>query len=104
MVPFVILMYWLYYRGGRSVLVAILFHVTANFGSELLLTHPDTRVIQTGLLLVVCAVVILADRQLQLSQGWKSPDSPGRLTAAGGGLPDLRGGRLKSRPAGRAAG
>ena len=33
-------MNWLYYRGGRSVLLAIVFHLAANFGNELFQTDP----------------------------------------------------------------
>jgi membrane protease YdiL (CAAX protease family) len=67
LVPFVILMNWLYYRAGRSVLVAIVFHLTANFGNELFLTHPDTKVIQTGLLLALSVAVVWHDRDLFLT-------------------------------------
>ncbi|MEV0291485.1 CPBP family intramembrane glutamic endopeptidase [Kribbella sp. NPDC050820] len=67
LIPFLILMNWLYYRGGRSVLVAIVFHLAANFGNELFNTHPDTKVIQTGVLLVLSIVVIWRDRALFLT-------------------------------------
>lgn len=62
--PFMILMNWLYYRCGRSILVAIVFHVSANVGNELFLTQFDTKVIQTGLLLIVSAVVLWRERRL----------------------------------------
>lgn len=67
LIPFVILMNWLYYRAGRSVLVAIVFHLAANFGNEIFLTHPDTKVIQTALLLVLSVVVVWRDRELFLT-------------------------------------
>ena len=67
LIPFVILMNWVYYRAGRSVLVAVVFHLTANFGNELFLTHPDTKVIQTVLLLVLSVVVIWRERKLFLT-------------------------------------
>ena len=67
LIPFVILMNWLYYRASRSVLVAIVFHLVANFGNELFLTHPDTKVIQTALLLVLSVVVVWRDRELFLT-------------------------------------
>lgn len=67
LIPFVILMNWLYYRAGRSVLVAIVFHLAANFGNELFLTDPDTKVIQTALLLILSAVVVWRDRELFLT-------------------------------------
>ncbi len=62
--PFLILMNWVYYRSGRNILVAIVFHLTANLGNELFLTHPDTKVIQTALLLVVCGFVLRHEREL----------------------------------------
>lgn len=62
--PFIILMNWLYYRSGRNIAIAIVFHLSANLGNEIFLTHPDTKAIQTGVLLVVCAVVLWRERAL----------------------------------------
>lgn len=67
MVALLVLMNWLYYRSGRSVLVVIVFHLSANFGNELFQTHPDTKFIQTALLLVLAAVVVWHDRRLFLT-------------------------------------
>ena len=67
LIPFLILMNWLYYRGGRSVLLAIVFHLAANFGNELFQTDPDTKVIQTVLLLGLSVAVIWGDRRLFLT-------------------------------------
>ena len=61
---FVLLMNWLYYKTGRSVLVAILFHLSANIANEMFATHPDSKVIQTGILLLVAVVVLLRNRTL----------------------------------------
>lgn len=62
--PFVILMNWIYYRSGRNIPVTIAFHLTANVGNEIFLTHPDTKAIQTALLVVLCAVVVWREREL----------------------------------------
>lgn len=64
MIPFVLIMNWLYYRTGRSITVAIVFHITAGFVNEIFLTHPDSKLIQTAVLLVVAAVVVVKDREL----------------------------------------
>ncbi len=64
MVAFVILMNWLYFATGRSILIPILFHVTANLANEVFMTHPDTKIIQTILLLIVAAVVVVTNRRL----------------------------------------
>lgn len=62
--PFVIIMNWLYYKTGRSVLSAIIFHITAGYFNEIFATHPDSKVIQTGLLTVVAIVIVWRERQL----------------------------------------
>lgn len=67
MIAFVLIMNWLYFRTGRSILVTVLFHATANLVNEVFRTHPDSKVIQTGLLLVVAVVLVVRDRELFLS-------------------------------------
>lgn len=57
--PFVILMNWLYYKAERSILVAIIFHVTAGCFNEIFQTHPDSKVIQTALLTLLAIAVIV---------------------------------------------
>ena len=64
MIAFVILMNWLYFVTGRSILIPAIFHITANLANEIFMTHPDTKIIQTGLLLIVAAVVVVTNRQL----------------------------------------
>lgn len=64
MIPFVLIMNWLYYRTGRSVTVAIVFHITAGYVNEIFMTHPDTKIIQTVLLLAFAAVVVVRNRDL----------------------------------------
>ena len=53
---------------GRNIPLTIVFHLVANVGNELFLTHPDTKVIQTAILLVVCVVVVWRDRELFLTR------------------------------------
>jgi uncharacterized protein len=62
LIPYVLLMNWLYYKTGRNILVAVVFHVSAGFFNEIFATHPDSKVIQTGLLLVLTAALVAADR------------------------------------------
>lgn len=64
MVAFVILMNWLYFRTGRVILVAVVFHITANLANEVFMTHPDTKIIQTVLLLLLSAVILATNRDL----------------------------------------
>lgn len=66
--PFVILMNWIYYRSGRNILIAFLFHFCSNYGNEIFLTHPDTKAIQTVLFLVLSLVVLWRERALFFSR------------------------------------
>lgn len=76
MVAFVILMNWLYYRTGRSIAVSIVFHITAGFVNEVFMTHPDSKVIQTVLLLALSAVVVWRNPDLFL----RRPNAVGRVS------------------------
>jgi hypothetical protein len=60
-IPYVLIMNWLYYKAGRNILVAIVFHITAGFFNELFATHPDSKIIQTGLLTLLALVLMAAD-------------------------------------------
>lgn len=62
LIPYVLLMNWLYYKTGRNILVAIVFHITAGFFNEIFLTHPDSKIIQTILLLVLTIFIVIKDR------------------------------------------
>ena len=62
--PFVILMNWLYYKTNRNILVAIIFHITAGYFNEIFSTHPDSKCIQTVLLLIVSVIIVVKERQL----------------------------------------
>jgi membrane protease YdiL (CAAX protease family) len=62
--PFVLLMNWLYLRTGRNVCVAVVFHTTAVAFNEIFQTHPDSKVIQTGLLTLLTCVVLWRERTL----------------------------------------
>lgn len=85
MVAFVLLMNWLYFRCGRSILVPIVFHISANFSAEMFLTHPDSKIIQTGLLLVLSAVVVVRERSLFFRKPPPQTDSDRRSRAADDG-------------------
>ena len=61
LIPYVLLMNWLYYKSNRNILVVILFHVTAGFFNEIFATHPDSKVIQTLLLLALSIFLIIRE-------------------------------------------
>lgn len=62
LIPFVIIMNWLYYKTNRNILIVILFHITAGCFNEVFNTHPMSKVIQTGLLLILSIVLIMKDK------------------------------------------
>ncbi len=64
---FVILMNWLYYKTNRNILSSIIFHLSANFSNEIFATHPDSKVIQTAILLVVSVIVLVKERKMFFS-------------------------------------
>ena len=68
LVPYVVLMNWLYYKTHRSILVAIIFHITAGCFNEMFRTHPDSKVIQTVLLLLLSVFVVIKERNFFLQR------------------------------------
>lgn len=64
MVVFVLLMNWVYVKSRRSIAVAVLFHLCANLGNEIFATHPDSKVIQTALLVPLTAWIVYRNRAL----------------------------------------
>lgn len=63
-IPYVIIMNWLYYKTGRNIIISIIFHITAGFFNELFAPHPDSKIIQTGLLLILSIIVVIKDKKL----------------------------------------
>lgn len=64
MVAFVLVMNWLYFRCGRSILIPVIFHASANMSAEIFLTDPDSKIIQTGLMLFLSAIILVKERRL----------------------------------------
>jgi membrane protease YdiL (CAAX protease family) len=61
-IPYVLLMNWLYYKTGRNIIIAIVFHITAGYFNEIFATHPDSKIIQTVLLLALAIAIVLNNR------------------------------------------
>lgn len=68
MLPFVIILNWIYYKTHRNVLLTIVFHITAVFFNEIFATHPMSKVIQTALLLILSAYLVFHDKELFLKR------------------------------------
>jgi hypothetical protein len=61
-IPFVLIMNWLYYKTDRNILIAVIFHITAGYFNEIFQTHPMSKVIQTGLLLILSIWLVLKEK------------------------------------------
>ena len=64
-------MNWLYYKTGRNILVAVVFHTTAGYFNEIFSTHPDSKIIQTVLLIVLAVVVVLKERDFFFKRAYQ---------------------------------
>ncbi|PWD98213.1 CPBP family intramembrane metalloprotease domain-containing protein [Marinilabilia rubra] len=64
LIPFVIILNWLYYKTERNILLPVIFHITAGFFNEIFATHPISKVIQTGLLLVFSVFLLLHNKTM----------------------------------------
>lgn len=60
----VILMNWLYYKTNRNIFLVILFHCSANVTNEIFATHPDSKVIQTLLLLILTIIILIKEKEM----------------------------------------
>jgi hypothetical protein len=67
-IPYVLIMNWLYYKTGRNILVAIIFHITAGYFNEIFAIHPDSKIIQTILLLAFATVLIIKEKDFYFKQ------------------------------------
>lgn len=61
---FTFIINWLYFKSGRNVTVAIVFHLVANVSNEIFATHPDSKVIQTALFFVFLGYILKKERVL----------------------------------------
>lgn len=67
-IPFVIIMNWLYYKSHRNLLVVIIFHITAGFFNEIFNTSPDSKIIQNVLLAILALFLIFKDKHFFLQK------------------------------------
>ncbi len=70
--PFVIIMNWIYYKANRNIILPIVFHIAAGYFNEIFATHPMSKVIQTGLLIVFSLYIILNDKEFFFSKELKN--------------------------------
>jgi len=68
LIPYLIIGNWLYYKTNRNMFLVILFHFLAGFSNEVFQTHPDSKVIQTILLLIFSIIIICKEKTFFFSK------------------------------------
>jgi membrane protease YdiL (CAAX protease family) len=68
LIPYLIIDNWLYYKTNRNMFLEVAFHFMAGFSNEVFRTHPDSKVIQTGLLLIFAVVLVIKENEFFFSK------------------------------------
>lgn len=84
-VPLAFIISWFCKKNGGSILGAVLVHAIVNFTQEFLQVSPWTKVIQTGVLVVMAAAFVMADPEVFFG----ASEGPERIAEVAGpkGLP-----------------
>jgi uncharacterized protein len=72
LIPATVIMSWFYYRNNRSTPAAILFHIMMVLTAEAFFVEESVKFIQTGILVVLAAGLVLYDRAYFAAEG--APD------------------------------
>ncbi|MDR2555771.1 MAG: CPBP family intramembrane metalloprotease [Fibromonadaceae bacterium] len=62
LIPYLIIGNWIYYKTNRNMFLVVVFHLLAGFSNEIFQTHPDSKVIQTVLLLIFSIIIICKEK------------------------------------------
>jgi membrane protease YdiL (CAAX protease family) len=62
LIPYLIIDNWLYYKTNRNMFLEVVFHFMAGFSNEIFQTHPDSKIIQTILLLIFSIIIIVKEK------------------------------------------
>ena len=68
LIPYLIIGNWIYYKTNRNMFLVVAFHLMAGFSNEVFRTHPDSKVIQTVLLLIFSIIIICGDKTFFFSK------------------------------------
>lgn len=72
LIPFVIIMNWIYYKARRNIILPVIFHIAAGFFNEIFATHPMSKVIQTCLLALFALYIVTNDKAFFFSKEIKT--------------------------------
>lgn len=68
-VPFGFLTTWVYVKNGRSMLASILFHLVVNFTQERVAMTPETKCVETAVVVVAAVIVVLRNKEMFFETG-----------------------------------
>jgi uncharacterized protein len=68
LIPYLIIGNWIYYKTKRNMFLVVAFHLLAGFSNEIFQTHPDSKVIQTILLLILSIIIIYKEKEFFFSK------------------------------------
>lgn len=63
-VPLGFLTTWVYLKNNRSMLACVIFHLFVNTMQEKLAMTPQTKCVETGVIFLAAALVVLANREM----------------------------------------
>jgi membrane protease YdiL (CAAX protease family) len=55
---------WLFYKNNRSIIACALFHIIVDISAEIFAVEQFTKCIDTAVLILVAALLVLVDRKL----------------------------------------
>lgn len=67
-IPLGMIISWICIKNGKSIIAAIVFHFIVNMSQEILDISQTTKIIETGVLVVVAAAIIVYDREMFFSR------------------------------------
>jgi len=68
LIPYLVIGNWIYYKTNRNMLLVVVFHLLAGFSNEVFQTHPDSKIIQTVLLLIFSVILVCKEKSFFLSK------------------------------------
>ena len=68
LIPYLIIGNWIYYKTRRNMFLVVVFHLFAGYSNEVFQTHPDSKVIQTVLLLILSVIIVIREKEFFFSK------------------------------------
>jgi membrane protease YdiL (CAAX protease family) len=72
LIPYLIIDNWAYYKTKRNMFFQIIFHLLMGFSAELFHTHPDSKVIWTGVLIIFSIIILLKEKKYFFDKAYEN--------------------------------